>query len=96
MAKELEIERPVFGPGSGESSRTCALTGSSSQRVEVTDDTGKRRPRQLRELSEQDLSARGQGAGTASERQRLALTLFHYEGLSHVEIGEMMVFRMRR
>lgn len=45
-------------------------------------------PPQLDALEGQDLSRRVDAALKAlPERQRLALTLFHYEGLSQVEIG---------
>ena len=46
---------------------------------------------QVRHLVERDLSARVDAALKAlPERQRLAITLFHYEGMSQIEVGEMM------
>lgn len=43
---------------------------------------------QLRSLVERDLSGRVDAALKAlPERQRMALTLFHYEGLSQIEVG---------
>lgn len=46
---------------------------------------------QMRALGEKELSARVDRALKAlPERQRLALTLFHYEGLSQVEVGRTL------
>ena len=46
---------------------------------------------QLRHLAERELGARVDAALKAlPERQRLALTLFHYEGMSQVEVGAAM------
>jgi RNA polymerase sigma-70 factor (ECF subfamily) len=46
---------------------------------------------QVRHLAERELSQRVDMALKAlPERQRLALTLFHYEGMSQIEVGEMM------
>jgi RNA polymerase sigma-70 factor (ECF subfamily) len=46
---------------------------------------------QVTQLAERDLSTRVDVALKAlPERQRLALTLFHYEGMSQVEVGEAM------
>lgn len=48
-------------------------------------------PAQSRSLEEADLSKRVADALAAlPERQRVALTLFHYEGLSQVEVGDML------
>lgn len=48
-------------------------------------------PDQERGLAEADLSQRVAAALAAlPERQRVALTLFHYEGLSQIEVGEML------
>jgi RNA polymerase sigma-70 factor (ECF subfamily) len=48
-------------------------------------------PSQLASLEQQDLAARVDAAlKTLPERQRLALTLFHHEGLSQVEVGDIM------
>jgi RNA polymerase sigma-70 factor (ECF subfamily) len=44
--------------------------------------------RQLDSLAEQDLSRRvDQALKALPDRQRLALTLFHFEGLSQSEVG---------
>ena len=49
------------------------------------------RPDQLRSLEEQELGARMDRALKAlPERQRLALTLFHFEGMSQLEIAAVM------
>jgi RNA polymerase sigma-70 factor (ECF subfamily) len=46
---------------------------------------------QFRQLAERELGARVDAALKAlPDRQRLALTLFHYEGMSQIEVGEMM------
>jgi RNA polymerase sigma-70 factor, ECF subfamily len=46
---------------------------------------------QVRHLVERELSQRVDAALKAlPERQRLALTLFHYEGMSQIEVGEVM------
>lgn len=46
---------------------------------------------QVRHLAERELSSRVDGALKAlPERQRLALTLFHYEGMSQIEVGEVL------
>jgi RNA polymerase sigma-70 factor (ECF subfamily) len=46
---------------------------------------------QLTQLAEQDLEKRVDAALKAlPERQRLALTLFHYEGMSQIEVGKVM------
>ena len=48
-------------------------------------------PTQLRHLAERELGARVDAALQAlPERQRLALTLFHYEGMSQIEVGEVL------
>jgi RNA polymerase sigma-70 factor, ECF subfamily len=46
---------------------------------------------QLRHVAERELGTRVDAALKAlPERQRLALTLFHYEGMSQIEVGEAM------
>jgi RNA polymerase sigma-70 factor (ECF subfamily) len=46
---------------------------------------------QVRQLAERELGQRVDAALKAlPERQRLALTLFHYEGMSQIEVGEAM------
>jgi RNA polymerase sigma-70 factor, ECF subfamily len=46
---------------------------------------------QVTHLAERELSVRVDAALKAlPERQRLALTLFHYEGMSQIEVGEAM------
>ena len=48
-------------------------------------------PVQVRQLAERELAARVDGALQAlPDRQRLALTLFHYEGMSQIEVGNAM------
>jgi RNA polymerase sigma-70 factor, ECF subfamily len=48
-------------------------------------------PTQLRHLAERELGARVDAALQGlPERQRLALTLFHYEGMSQIEVGEVL------
>jgi RNA polymerase sigma-70 factor (ECF subfamily) len=46
---------------------------------------------QVTHLAERELAVRVDAALKAlPDRQRLALTLFHYEGMSQVEVGEVM------
>ena len=46
---------------------------------------------QLRHLAERELAGRVDAALKAlPERQRLALTLFHYEGMSQIEVGNTL------
>lgn len=46
---------------------------------------------QVRHMAERELGARVDAAMQAlPERQRLAITLFHYEGMSQVEVGEVL------
>jgi RNA polymerase sigma-70 factor (ECF subfamily) len=48
-------------------------------------------PRQMAGLMEDDLAKRvDQALKALPERQRLALTLFHHEGLSQIEVGDVM------
>ena len=48
-------------------------------------------PEQDRGLEEADLAKRvGAALAALPERQRVALTLFHYEGLSQIEVGDML------
>lgn len=62
-------------------------------RFDVTDEVPEQpvAPCQLKGLAEQDLSVRvGAAIKALPDRQRVALTLFHFEGLSQVEAGAMM------
>ena len=46
---------------------------------------------QVRQIAERELGQRVDAAlKSLPERQRLALTLFHYEGMSQIEVGEAM------
>lgn len=48
-------------------------------------------PSQMRQLAERELGSRVDAALKAlPERQRLALTLFHYEGMSQIEVGSVL------
>jgi len=48
-------------------------------------------PTQVRHLAERELSARVDASLQAlPERQRLAITLFHYEGMSQIQVGEVL------
>ncbi|MFN0218090.1 MAG: sigma-70 family RNA polymerase sigma factor [Hyphomicrobium sp.] len=48
-------------------------------------------PRQLASLESEEMRKRvDQALKKLPERQRLALTLFHYEGMSQVEVGQVM------
>jgi RNA polymerase sigma-70 factor, ECF subfamily len=74
-------------------SNLCIDRIRTGQRTDVTDAVPEQEvpPSQLQALCDVDLSAGVDAALKAlPERQRLALTLFHYEGLSQVEVGEVM------
>jgi RNA polymerase sigma-70 factor (ECF subfamily) len=63
------------------------------RRTEVTDEVPEEEAPggQLRGLLDRELSARVDAAlKRLPERQRLALTLFHFEGLSQLEVAEIM------
>lgn len=65
----------------------------SARRTVVTDEVPEQAEpaSQARRLEEQDLAARVSAALAAlPERQRRALTLFHHEGLSQAEVGEVL------
>lgn len=74
-------------------SNLCIDKMRSSQRLIVTDDVPEQAEpaEQLAQLEAQDASKRVEGAIKAlPDRQRTALTLFHYEGLSQIEVGRLM------
>lgn len=74
-------------------SNLCIDKMRSSQRLTVTDDVPDQAEpaEQLAQLEAQDASRRVEGAiKVLPDRQRTALTLFHYEGLSQIEVGRIM------
>lgn len=74
-------------------SNLCIDKMRSSQRLTVTDDVPEQAEpaEQLAQLEAQDASRRVEGAiKVLPDRQRTALTLFHYEGLSQIEVGRIM------
>jgi RNA polymerase sigma-70 factor (ECF subfamily) len=74
-------------------SNLCIDRIRSTRRETVTDELPEepKPPDQLRYLEEQELGMRVDLALKAlPDRQRLALTLFHYEGLSQLEIAAVM------
>jgi RNA polymerase sigma-70 factor (ECF subfamily) len=74
-------------------SNMCIDRIRSGRRTDVTDEVPEQEvdAEQLKGLLDGDLSARVDAALKAiPERQRLALTLFHYEGLSQIEVGRML------
>jgi RNA polymerase sigma-70 factor, ECF subfamily len=74
-------------------SNLCLDRIRAGRRTEVTDTVPEQEvaPEQLTGLEGADVSARVEAAlKTLPDRQRLALTLFHYEGLSQVEVGEVL------
>ena len=74
-------------------SNLCIDRIRAGQRTEVTDEVPEVEvePSQLRGMAEHELSTHVDAAlKRLPERQRLALTLFHYEGMSQIEVGELM------
>lgn len=74
-------------------SNLCIDKMRSSRRLTVTDDVPERAEPadQLTQVEAQDASERVDTAIKAlPDRQRTALTLFHYEGLSQIEVGRIM------
>ena len=74
-------------------SNLCIDRVRSGAKVTVTDEVPEQvdAPRQLASIEAEELRQRVDGAlKELPERQRLALTLFHYEGLSQIEIGAQM------
>ncbi|MGQ0674159.1 MAG: sigma-70 family RNA polymerase sigma factor [Hyphomicrobium sp.] len=74
-------------------SNLCIDRNRSGRRVSVVDEVPEQvqAPEQFEALSGQDVSARvGDALKSLPDRQRQALTLFHYEGLSQVEIAGAM------
>jgi RNA polymerase sigma-70 factor, ECF subfamily len=74
-------------------SNLCIDRIRAGQRTEVTEAVPEQEvpPSQLQALCDVDLSSGVDAALNAlPERQRLALTLFHYEGLSQLEVSEVM------
>ena len=65
----------------------------SAKRTVVTDEVPEvaEAPTQATGLEQQDLARRvGEAMNALPERQRRALTLFHHEGLSQAEVGEVL------
>jgi RNA polymerase sigma-70 factor (ECF subfamily) len=74
-------------------SNLCIDRVRSGKRTVVVDEVPEEAepPDQLASLERQDMAARVDAAmKSLPERQRLALTLFHHEGLSQVEVGDIM------
>ena len=74
-------------------SNLCVDRMRSGKRLTVTDEVPEQAEAatQHSQLEAQDTSERVEAALRAlPDRQRLALTLFHYEGLSQIEVGKAM------
>jgi len=74
-------------------SNLCLDRIRSSRRVVVTDEVPEvaEAPTQASGLEEQDLARRvAEAMNALPERQRRALALFHHEGLSQAEVGEVL------
>jgi len=74
-------------------SNLCIDRVRSGRRVMVVDEVPEQAeaPGQLRSLEQDELAQRVDAALKAlPDRQRLALTLFHFEGLSQIEVGREM------
>ena len=93
-ADGLEVGPPGLRPWLRRvASNLCVDRMRSGKRLMVTDEV----PEQVEpatqhsQLEAQDTSERVEAALRAlPDRQRLALTLFHYEGLSQIEVGKAM------
>jgi RNA polymerase sigma-70 factor (ECF subfamily) len=74
-------------------SNLCLDRIRSTKRTVVTDEVPEvaEEPTQAAGLEEQDLARRvGEAMNALPERQRRALALFHHEGLSQAEVGEVL------
>jgi len=74
-------------------SNLCVDRMRTGRRLSVVEDVPERvePARQVAELEAQDVSRRVDAAlKELPDRQRMALTLFHYEGLSQIEVGRIM------
>jgi RNA polymerase sigma-70 factor (ECF subfamily) len=74
-------------------SNLCIDKMRSGRRLTVTDDVPEQAEPadQLTQVEERDASERVDTVVKAlPDRQRMALTLFHYEGLSQIEVGRIM------
>ena len=94
MPRGWSSARTACGRGSGASPRICVSTAFArvaTRRWWRRCRRRARRPSQVRHLAERELGARVDAALQAlPERQRLAITLFHYEGMSQIEVGEVL------
>ena len=93
-ADGLEVGPPGLGPWLRRvASNLCVDRMRSGKRLTVTDEVPEQAEpaTQHSQLEAQDTSERVEAALRAlPDRQRLALTLFHYEGLSQIEVGKAM------
>ncbi len=74
-------------------SNLCIDRIRAGRRTDVTDEVPEQEvePDQLSALIDGDLASRVERAlHMLPDRQRLALTLFHYEGMSQIEVGEIL------
>jgi RNA polymerase sigma-70 factor (ECF subfamily) len=74
-------------------SNLCIDRARARRNTTVTDNVpeGSEPAGQVRQLAERELGNRVDAALKAlPERQRLALTLFHYEGMSQIEVGAVL------
>src|SRR3990172_8047344 len=74
-------------------SNLCIDRVRGSRRTVVTDEVPEESepPGQMVAIEQQEVAKRvGEALQSLPERQRLALTLFHHEGLSQVEVGDIM------
>jgi RNA polymerase sigma-70 factor (ECF subfamily) len=93
-ADGLEVGPPGLRPWLRRvASNLCVDRMRSGKRLTVTDEVPEQAEpaTQHSQLEAQDTSERVEAALRAlPDRQRLALTLFHYEGLSQIEVGKAM------
>ena len=93
-ADGLEVGPPGLRPWLRRvASNLCVDRMRSGKRLTVTDEVPEQAEAatQHSQLEAQDTSQRVEAALRGlPDRQRLALTLFHYEGLSQIEVGQQM------
>ena len=93
-AAGLELGPHGVRPWLGASPRTCASTGCAPAATRRSWRRCRRRARRRARCGIWPSASSAQRVDAAlqalPERQRLAITLFHYEGMSQIEVGEVL------